>query len=155
METWRHIPEIKSHCAVEMTLDRCVQRLRKRLLMESHVRNRQMLNSMHIGHNDGDNHNKPLGLGNKLPSFYTSPSLVNLSGLAVSDQPISMSTNPTGATGGSSSNHSMFKGEGWDSVGLQYDYDLYEDAVMHLDSDDPDSSVEGGQQSGGGRMMSR
>ncbi|EEC43916.1 predicted protein, partial [Phaeodactylum tricornutum CCAP 1055/1] len=29
-ETWRHIPAIKSHIAEEVTLDRCVQRLRKR-----------------------------------------------------------------------------------------------------------------------------
>jgi TAG lipase/steryl ester hydrolase/phospholipase A2/LPA acyltransferase len=35
-ETWRYIPKIKSHVAVEMTLDRCVQRLRQRLLSEHH-----------------------------------------------------------------------------------------------------------------------
>eukprot|EP00591_Stephanopyxis_turris_P007361 CAMPEP_0195507382 /NCGR_PEP_ID=MMETSP0794_2-20130614/844_1 /TAXON_ID=515487 /ORGANISM="Stephanopyxis turris, Strain CCMP 815" /LENGTH=718 /DNA_ID=CAMNT_0040634043 /DNA_START=368 /DNA_END=2524 /DNA_ORIENTATION=+ len=34
-ETWRCIPRIKSHCAVEMTLDKGVQRLRKKLLTDS------------------------------------------------------------------------------------------------------------------------
>ena len=33
---------------------------------------------------DGEN----LGLGKRVPSFYTSPSLVNLSGLGVADQPL-------------------------------------------------------------------
>lgn len=34
-ETWKFLPAIKSHVAEEITLDRCVQRLRKRVLAES------------------------------------------------------------------------------------------------------------------------
>ena len=34
-ETWKYIPAIKSHIAEEITLDHCVQRLRKRLAAES------------------------------------------------------------------------------------------------------------------------
>ena len=34
-ETWRHIPAIESHVAKEISLDRCVQRLRRRLVEES------------------------------------------------------------------------------------------------------------------------
>ena len=163
METWRHIPEIKSHCATEMTLDRCVQRLRKRLLMESHVRHRQMTNAdlslttaatvTTATTAAGSTSLQPLGLGNKLPSFYTSPSLVNLSGLAVGDQPVTLdSAYPTTTTGGS--NNSIFKGEGWDSAGA--DYEVYEDAPMTIDSDDADSVGEG-RSSGGsvGKLMSR
>jgi len=72
-ETWKHIPAIKSHIAEEITLDRCVQRLRKRLVAESWEKRR--VNSTN---------NK---MGERVPSFFTSPSLVNLGGLNVADQP--------------------------------------------------------------------
>jgi TAG lipase/steryl ester hydrolase/phospholipase A2/LPA acyltransferase len=68
-ETWKYIPRIKSHIAEEITLDRCVQRLRRRLLQES-----------------WDKHSGAK-VGGRVPSFFTSNSLVNLSGLGVSDQP--------------------------------------------------------------------
>jgi TAG lipase/steryl ester hydrolase/phospholipase A2/LPA acyltransferase len=69
-ETWKHIPSIKSHIAEEMTLDRCVQRLRRRLLQESwQKRNGDM---------------KTTG---RVPSFFTSPSLTNMGGLNILDQP--------------------------------------------------------------------
>lgn len=71
-ETWKHIPAIKSHIAEELVLDRCVQRLRKRLLAESWEKRR----------NDSTN-NK---MTDRVPSFFNSPSLVNLSGLGVADQ---------------------------------------------------------------------
>jgi len=64
-ETWKYIPAIKSHIAEEITLDRCVQRLRKRLVVESWE--------------------KRQSLGDRLPSFFTSPSM---SGLGVADVPI-------------------------------------------------------------------
>lgn len=73
-ETWKHIPAIKSHIAEEVTLDRCVQRLRKRLALESWEKKR------------GDSYNAKMG--ERVPSFFTSPSLVNMGGLAVGDQSV-------------------------------------------------------------------
>ena len=72
-ETWKHIPAIKSHVAEEITLDRCVQRLRKRIIAESWEK-RQKVNSMNAKMNT------------KVPSFFTSPSLVNFGGLGIADQ---------------------------------------------------------------------
>ena len=74
-ETWTHLPAIRSHCAVEMKLDKCVQKLRKRIVAES--QNRQMAKAAQSN-----------ALGARVPSFYTSPSLINLSGLGVSDVPV-------------------------------------------------------------------
>lgn len=73
-ETWRYLPAIKSHIAEEITLDRCVQRLRRRLVHESWEKKAR---------GSAGEHN----IGGRVPSFFTSPSLVNLGGLAVSDQP--------------------------------------------------------------------
>lgn len=72
-ETWKHIPAIKSHIAEEITLDRCVQRLRKRLVVERVERRR-----VNISEDEK--------MGERLPSFFTSPSLVNFGGLGISDQ---------------------------------------------------------------------
>ena len=71
-ETWKHLPMVRSHCAIEAKLDKCVQKLRKTILTESRER-------------------KYDGLGNRVPSFYASPSLVNLGGLGVGDQPMLVS----------------------------------------------------------------
>lgn len=71
-ETWKHLPAIKSHIAEEVTLDRCVQRLRQRLLIESWEKRRAE-----------STHQK---MGERVPSFFTSPSLVHLGGLGISDQ---------------------------------------------------------------------
>lgn len=73
-QTWKYIPAIKSHIAEEMTLDRCVQRLRKRLVKES--RHKQRVRQ--------DSTSKKMG--ERVPSFFTSPSLVNLGGLGIGDQ---------------------------------------------------------------------
>jgi hypothetical protein len=70
-ETWRYIPKIKSHVAEEITLDQCVQRLRKQLMKESLESKRGVEASSN--------------LSNRVPSFFTSPSLVNMSGLAITD----------------------------------------------------------------------
>lgn len=70
-ETWRYIPAIKSHIKEEVTLDLCVQRLRKRLVQESWEKRVATTGK----------------LGDRVPSFFNSPSLVNLGGLAISDQP--------------------------------------------------------------------
>ncbi|KAL7580505.1 hypothetical protein ACA910_003634 [Epithemia clementina (nom. ined.)] len=74
-ETWAHIPAIKSHIAEEVTLDRCVQRLRKRLLLESWQKHSLLSKSTGAK------------LGERVPSFFASPSLANLGGLAITDQP--------------------------------------------------------------------
>ena len=74
-ETWAHIPAIKSHIAEEITLDRCVQRLRKKLVLESWQKHSILSKST------GEK------LGDRVPSFFASPSLANLGGLAITDQP--------------------------------------------------------------------
>ena len=73
-QTWKYIPAIKSHIAEEMTLDRCVQRLRKRLVKESMQKRRVRQDST------------TKKMGERVPSFFTSPSLVNLGGLGIGDQ---------------------------------------------------------------------
>lgn len=69
-ETWRYIPKIKSRLAVEMTLDKCVQMLRKQLMTERV----EKLQARSTGK-----------LNNRVPSFFTSASLVNMSGLAITE----------------------------------------------------------------------
>jgi hypothetical protein len=73
-ETWRHLPVIKSHIAEEVTLDRCVQRLRKRVVQESWQKR------SHLGGTE-----KPI-MSDRVPSFFNSPSLVNMGGLNISEQ---------------------------------------------------------------------
>ena len=110
-ETWKHIPEIKSHIAEEITLDQCVQRLRKKLVQESweaklergRVRERMMnphsnnkassstsfSTTLRKGAGNGsggdisstDPTENKLGKGQ--PSFFTSPSLVQINGSLV------------------------------------------------------------------------
>jgi len=110
-ETWKHLPAIKSHIAEEITLDRCVQRLRKRLLAESFQKRR--------------NHSTGQKMGERVPSFFTSPSLVNLGGLAVSDQSNIESIERMQASGVSTVNEdpnalrSMDINPGWAGMGLR------------------------------------
>lgn len=73
-ETWKHIPAIKSHIAEEITLDKCVQRLRARVLRESWQERNSILT------------NAQEKMGDRVPSFFTSRSLLNMGGLAVHDQ---------------------------------------------------------------------
>lgn len=88
-ETWRFIPKIKSHVAEEMTLDRCVQRLRKRLVLESQEAARTSSQTFEAT-------NEKEKMSSRVPSFFTSPSLVNLGGLSMGDpyniQNVSVST---------------------------------------------------------------
>jgi len=79
-ETWRYIPKIKSHVAEEMMLDRCVQRLRKQLLVERAAKFGSMAAV------DNANAEEEKMMLKSVPSFFTSASLVNMSGLAVTDQ---------------------------------------------------------------------
>jgi hypothetical protein len=67
--------------AVEMTLDKCVQKLRQRIVVESWEARR----ASNTERAEEDNATKET-LGSRVPSFYTSPSLVNFSGLNVGDQ---------------------------------------------------------------------
>eukprot|EP00536_Pseudo-nitzschia_multiseries_P014717 jgi/Psemu1/327636/estExt_fgenesh1_pg.C_7590004 len=74
-QTWKHISAIKSHVAEEITLDLCVQRLRKRILAEKWEKHRKI----------GSMTDK---INAKVPSFFTSPSLVNFGGLGIGDQTV-------------------------------------------------------------------
>lgn len=69
-ETWRQLPKIKNHVAEEMTLDLCVQRLRKKIMSESRSKEKGITEKINT----------------RVPSFYTSSSLANLSGLGITDQ---------------------------------------------------------------------
>jgi TAG lipase / steryl ester hydrolase / phospholipase A2 / LPA acyltransferase len=82
-ETWKFIPAIKSHIAEEITLDRCVQRLRRRMVHESWEKHQ--LGSIEGFHQNSTTENHKME--GRVPSFFTSNSLVNLSGLGVADQP--------------------------------------------------------------------
>lgn len=85
--TYPYIPRIRAHCSVEMTLDRCVQSLRRRLALENAA-----LSSEEVVTSG------KLGFLNRVPSFYTSRSIVNLSGLNVGDpQPVILSSSTGGA----------------------------------------------------------
>ena len=87
--TWPHISKIRAHCAIEQTLDRCVQKLRRQVAALS------PLDTSPGG---------PVAL-DRTPSFYTSRSMVNLSGLGVVDPlPLSSSSSsfeaPADSSGG-------------------------------------------------------
>ena len=85
-ETWKFIPAIKSHIAEEITLDRCVQRLRRRMVQESWEKHTGSIReSIGTFHQNATNENTKME--GRVPSFFTSNSLVNLSGLGVADQP--------------------------------------------------------------------
>jgi len=80
-ETWRFIPKIKSHVAEEMMLDQCVQRLRQQILAER--------TTTRFGLTTVDNGNAEEAQKMMLkcvPSFFTSASIVNMSGLGITDQ---------------------------------------------------------------------
>lgn len=82
--TFPMIPRIKAHCLIETTLDKCVQRLRKRLTDET-VRSKEK--EYEEWQRSQQQQQQPLG-GRRMdrtPSFYTTRSIVNLSGLSVSD----------------------------------------------------------------------
>ena len=78
--TWPFISRIRAHCLVEMTLDKCVQRLRKRISDES-----EAAHAAAVASASGVPNLRTKGKFDRTPSFYTSRSIVNLSGLSVSD----------------------------------------------------------------------
>ncbi|KAG7366819.1 patatin-like phospholipase [Nitzschia inconspicua] len=112
-ETWKHIPAIKSHVAEEITLDRCVQRLRKRVVTESWQKRRKVDST-------------GAKMGERVPSFFTSPSLVNFGGLAVADPATVNNDQLTGSKKDLTSPHphipttpSIDENHGWGGMGLK------------------------------------
>lgn len=113
-ETWKYIPAIRSHIAEEITLDRCVQRLRQRLNKEKWEKRRT--NSYNAK------------MGDRVPSFFTSPSLVNFGGLGVSDQTVlntysdeHQSDIPHKGASDQAIEHAIPSGDmnaGWDGLGI-------------------------------------
>lgn len=92
--TWPFIPRIRAHCLVEKTLDKCVQRLRHRITQESDdnlltlsdAAQQQRVKPQQAGDNANPSpRGSPLRSRDRTPSFYTSRSIVNLSGLSVAD----------------------------------------------------------------------
>jgi hypothetical protein len=77
--SWPSIPRIRAHCLVEMTLEKCVQKLRKR------ISDGESFPPKHNKHNHGFPALKTIGELDRTPSFYTSRSILNFSGLSVSD----------------------------------------------------------------------
>lgn len=73
-QTWPLLSRIQANSQVELTLDSCVQRLRRRVSDENDA----------AANNVSNNEAKKSTL-DRTPSFYTSRSIVNLSGLSVSD----------------------------------------------------------------------
>mmetsp|Transcript_38702 Transcript_38702/g.121293 ORF Transcript_38702/g.121293 Transcript_38702/m.121293 type:complete len:819 (-) Transcript_38702:163-2619(-) len=81
--TWPSVAKVRSHNVVEQQFEMCIQVVRRRLTQERH-----QLASARAAAGAGESQAQ-LGAGlsarGRVPSFYTSPSLVKLSGLAVSD----------------------------------------------------------------------
>eukprot|EP01038_Epipyxis_sp_PR26KG_P015029 gene15029-20222_t len=75
--TWPSIPRIRAHGLVEMTLDNCVQKLRRKIAEESNENAKTKRNGI-LSNGKASNIDRT-------PSFYTSRSIINLSGLSVSD----------------------------------------------------------------------
>lgn len=84
--TWPSIPRIRAHCLVEISLDKCVQRLRRRIAKEEEARSKptSASASMKTAWEGGHSFKK-----DRTPSFYTSRSILHLSGLSVADPPAS------------------------------------------------------------------
>ncbi len=95
--TWPFMPRIKAHCLVEKTLDKCVQRLRRLVTEETEAEYLAAL-----ARKAGGALHSPLRTKDRTPSFYTSRSIVNLSGLSVAD-PVPLSHIKRSGSGAASS----------------------------------------------------
>jgi hypothetical protein len=73
-QTWPLLSRIQANSQVELTLDRCVQRLRSRVSEENEAAANKAVEAA-----------PKKATIDRTPSFYTSRSIVNLSGLSVSD----------------------------------------------------------------------
>lgn len=79
------LARIRIHCLIERTLDRCVQRLRKRIVEESE--------RVFLAKQQAKGELNGRKAKDRTPSFYTTSSMVQLSGLGVAD-PIPLPTVP-------------------------------------------------------------
>jgi hypothetical protein len=79
----------RAHCTVEMTLDQCVQRLRRRIAAEASslasdnmtaLTHGMQAGGTHAGHQANGHGHGNGGKFGRVPSFYTSRSIINLSG---------------------------------------------------------------------------
>lgn len=84
--TWPKLDMIRCHCAVEMTLEKCVQEMRRRLANENQQEAARL--AAHLQAHSANGATFASRLGARVPSFYTSRSIVNLSGLNVLDPTI-------------------------------------------------------------------
>lgn len=94
---WPYIARIKANCMVEITLDKCVQKLRRQIAEEDYK-----LAAASGGDPQQRVNSSGRGKLDRTPSFYTSRSIVHLSGLSVADplppslqnfhQPLSLNT---------------------------------------------------------------
>jgi hypothetical protein len=83
INTYSYMPRIKAHCDTEMTLDRCVQRLRRRVAEEDLAG--EATECFVEANKNKLGHKRLVNKSDRTPSFYTSRSIVNLSGLSVAD----------------------------------------------------------------------
>jgi hypothetical protein len=108
MYLYIYIYRVRAHCYVEMTLDRCVQRLRRRIAIEELHEDRHHIDRSDSASTDKGNRRKKRGLiRDRTPSFYTSRSILHLSGLSVADPCVeSQSPVPTSSSRGSNGDSS-------------------------------------------------
>lgn len=79
--TWPIIAKVRSHCATEQQFEKSIQMIRRKITA------RKLERSGAPGEKapDGDDGATSLSARGRVPSFYTSPSLIKLSGLAIAD----------------------------------------------------------------------
>jgi TAG lipase / steryl ester hydrolase / phospholipase A2 / LPA acyltransferase len=82
---WDNMSRIQAQCKVEMTLDRNVQKLRRRIALKE----QQILVE---DEGEGGAEEEEEGKIGRVPSFYTARSIVNLSGLSVADPAVVLDT---------------------------------------------------------------
>jgi TAG lipase / steryl ester hydrolase / phospholipase A2 / LPA acyltransferase len=129
--TWPKIDMIRCHCAVEMTLEQCVQAMRRQLAVENQLHAARLAQqaaqnggsgSVRDSFSRGEN---ALRMGGRVPSFYTSRSIVNLSGLNVTDPSLMLGSSRPGF-GSHSSIHQQQQqnGDENEDVGLSMEVQL-------------------------------
>lgn len=92
-KTWPAIPRIRAHCLVEHTLDQCVQRMRKKIAVQQQEAMAKEAQENKRGNSSefGEVPNKRM---DRVPSFYSSRTLLANSGLSVSDPMPEISSRP-------------------------------------------------------------
>ena len=87
--TWRELPKIRDHCAVEIALETGVQRLRRKLAARERDADDAPAKRERSPERDPERTAGGIDARGRTPSFYTSPSLLQLSGLNVVDPVVS------------------------------------------------------------------